>query len=91
MSVVCVGALNRSVAEFGLSEPAKILEKTREIVLETFEKSEEDVKDGMDIALCSWDNKTNELEFAGANNNLYIIENGELQEIKSRQATYRKV
>jgi ligand-binding sensor domain-containing protein/serine phosphatase RsbU (regulator of sigma subunit) len=83
VSVVCVGALNRSVAEFGLSNPAAILEKTREIVLETFEKSEEDVKDGMDISLCSWDKKTNELTFAGANNNLYAIQNGALEEVKA--------
>ena len=53
VSVVCNNALNRSVREYGLTDPGQILDKTREIVIQEFEKSEEEVKDGMDIALCS--------------------------------------
>ncbi|GAB5538849.1 MAG: hypothetical protein Salg2KO_09520 [Salibacteraceae bacterium] len=73
VSVVCSNALNRSVREFGLTEPAKILDKTLEIVIERFEKSEEEVKDGMDIALCALNTKTKELQYAGANNPLWIV------------------
>lgn len=83
VSVVCHGALNRSVREFELNEPAKILDKTREIVIETFSKSKEDVKDGMDVSLCSLDRKTGVLEFAGANNSLYLIKDGEIEEIRA--------
>ena len=36
----------------------------------------------MDIALCSYDMKTQQLEFSGANNPLYIISNGVFTEIK---------
>jgi serine phosphatase RsbU (regulator of sigma subunit) len=53
VSVVCNNGLNRSVREYGLTDPAAILDKTREIVIQEFEKSEEEVKDGMDIALVS--------------------------------------
>ncbi|MBD3637865.1 MAG: SpoIIE family protein phosphatase [Crocinitomicaceae bacterium] len=53
VSVVCNNGLNRSVREYGLTDPGKILDKTREIVIQEFAKSEEEVKDGMDIALCS--------------------------------------
>ncbi|MEX1000797.1 MAG: tetratricopeptide repeat protein [Crocinitomicaceae bacterium] len=53
VSVVCVNGLNRAVREFELTDPGQILDKTREIVISEFEKSEEEVKDGMDIALCS--------------------------------------
>ncbi|MBD3636611.1 MAG: tetratricopeptide repeat protein [Crocinitomicaceae bacterium] len=53
VSVVCNNGLNRSVREYGLTDPGKILDKTRELVIGEFEKSEEEVKDGMDIALCS--------------------------------------
>jgi serine phosphatase RsbU (regulator of sigma subunit) len=53
VSVVCNNGLNRSVREHGLSDPGRILDKTREIVIQEFEKSEDDVKDGMDIALVS--------------------------------------
>jgi tetratricopeptide (TPR) repeat protein len=53
VSVVCSNALNRAVKEFGITEPGKILDKVRELVLETFEKSPGDVQDGMDISLCA--------------------------------------
>ncbi|MEO9533942.1 MAG: SpoIIE family protein phosphatase [Crocinitomicaceae bacterium] len=82
VSVVCNNALNRSVREFGLRNPNFILDKTRELVIETFEKSADQVKDGMDIALCAVNLDTFELEFSGANNPLYHINDGELNEIK---------
>jgi serine phosphatase RsbU (regulator of sigma subunit) len=81
VSVVCNNSLNRSVREFGLTIPGKILTKTRELVIEEFEKSEEVVKDGMDIALCTIEGKT--LKYAGANNPLWLIRNGELLETKA--------
>jgi len=81
VSVVCHNALNRAVREFGLTQPAAILDKTAEIVIENFSKSEEDIKDGMDISLCSYNTKTKELQWAGANNPLWIlkrVDNGKL-------------
>lgn len=81
VSVVCNNGLNRSVREHGLTNPAEILNKTREIVIEEFEKSDEEVKDGMDIAICSL--SENQLQYAGANNPLWIIRNGELLETKA--------
>ncbi len=82
VSVVCNNAMNRAVKEFMLVKPNEILDKTREIVLETFEKSDEDVNDGMDIALCSINTESKKLCFAGANNGLYIVRDGEIIEIK---------
>lgn len=55
VSVVCSNALNRAVKEFDLTDPGKILDKTTDLVLETFEKSNEEVKDGMDISLISFE------------------------------------
>ena len=83
VSVVCHNALNRAVREFGLTQPAAILDKTAEIVIENFSKSEEDIKDGMDISLCSYNTKTKELNWAGANNPLWLLQNGELIETKA--------
>ena len=79
VSVICNNGLNRSVREYGITDPAQILEKTREIVIQEFEKSDEDVKDGMDIAICSLSTVSSssgsyrELKYAGANNPLWII------------------
>ena len=83
VSIVCHNALNRAVREFGLSQPAAILDKTTEIVIENFAKSEENIKDGMDISLCAYNKKTNQLEWSGANNSLWIIQNGNLLETKA--------
>ncbi|MBI3134402.1 MAG: SpoIIE family protein phosphatase [Bacteroidetes bacterium] len=82
VSVLCHNALIRSVKEFGLTLPNEILDKTRELVLETFAKSEDQVNDGMDIALCVLDKKTRKLFFAGANNGLFLIRKEELIEYK---------
>ena len=82
VSVVCSNALNRTVKEFGITEPDKILNKVRELVLETFAKSESDIKDGMDISLCCLNIKTNELIWSGANNPLWYIRENNLNEIK---------
>lgn len=71
VSVVCSSALNRSVKEFGLNRPAEILDKTRELVLETFAKSGTSVRDGMDIALCLI--REGSIVFSGANNPLWIV------------------
>ncbi len=73
VSVVCSNALNRSVLEFKITDPGKILDKTRELVIATFEKSGEEVKDGMDISLCCLNTKTNQLLWAGANNPLWYL------------------
>ncbi len=74
VSVICHNALNRAVREFGLTQPAAILDKTAEIVLENFSKSEDEIYDGMDISICALNTKTKTLEWAGANNPLYIVQ-----------------
>jgi hypothetical protein len=83
VSVICVNGLNRSVREHGLTAPGKILDKTREIVVQEFEKSDEEVKDGMDISLAALAHKAESengerralLQWSGANNPLWIIAN----------------
>ena len=84
MSIVGYNSLNKIVQEYKLSDPAAILNQLNQEVRQTLRQENDitDVKDGMDIALCSLDRSTNTLEFAGANNPLYLIRNNELQIIK---------
>jgi serine phosphatase RsbU (regulator of sigma subunit) len=91
VSIVCSNALTRSIKEFGIEEPGKILDKTRELVVETFEKSGTDVKDGMDISLISKNKITGELKWAGAHNPLWIIESDQVKEIKPDKQPIGKV
>lgn len=83
VSVVCNNALNRSVREYALRDPGEILNQTNTIVKEEFEKSEEGVHDGMDIALCSL--QGNELKYAGAHNPLLVIRKGEMMVVKANK------
>ncbi len=83
VSVVCSNALNRTIKEFGLTETGKILDKTRELVLETFEKSTSEVKDGMDISLLCINSKNKSIFWSGANNPLWYIQDNQLKEIKA--------
>lgn len=73
VSVVCSNSLTRTIKEFGLTEPSAMLDKARELVIETFSQSGAEVKDGMDVSLCKINLRTNKLSFAGANNPLWII------------------
>ena len=61
----------------------EILDKARDIVIQEFEKSETEVRDGMDIAICSL--IEDKLEYAGAHNPLWIIRNGILIETKANK------
>lgn len=80
VSVVCSNALNRSLLEFGIKDPGKILDRTRELVLETFSRSDKNVYDGMDISLAAVSD--HEIRWAGANNPLWIVEDGVVHEYK---------
>jgi serine phosphatase RsbU (regulator of sigma subunit) len=91
VSVVCSNALNRAVKEFGIILPGMILDKVRELVEETFEKSESDVKDGMDISILSLNRRTNELKWAGANNPLLLMRGKQLNEYKPNKQPIGKV
>ena len=83
VSLVCSSALNRSIKEFQLTETGKILDKTRELVVETFEKSSTDVKDGMDISLLCIDTVHKKIFWSGANNPLWYVTENEFVEIKA--------
>ncbi len=73
VSVVCSNALSRCVKEFKLTDVGNILDKARELVIENFKKSGQEVKDGMDISLLVKDLRTNIYTWAGANNSLWIV------------------
>ncbi|NOQ71146.1 MAG: SpoIIE family protein phosphatase [Crocinitomix sp.] len=83
VSVICHNALNRAVREYRLTDPGEILDKVRSIVIEEFGESDDDVKDGMDIALCAL--KGNHLKYAGAHNPLWILRNNEIIETKANK------
>ncbi|MBL7887942.1 MAG: tetratricopeptide repeat protein [Bacteroidia bacterium] len=85
MSIVGYNLLSKAVNELGLSRPALILNSLSKGIGKTLRQTgrETELKDGMDIALCSLDKNTNMLEYAGAYNPLYIVREGKLIELPS--------
>jgi serine phosphatase RsbU (regulator of sigma subunit) len=90
VSMVGHNCLNRTVHEFGLTRPDEILNKLTELVEGTFvhkdsQYTEEEIKDGMDISLCCIDLEKRQLEWAGANNPLWMLRNGAMNEITANK------
>jgi len=85
VSVVCNNALNNSIKQFNKISPGEILDKTTDLVIRQFEKSDEQVQDGMDIALCAFNTKTRILSYAGANTPLWIVRGEEIIEFKANR------
>ncbi|MDP1800377.1 MAG: tetratricopeptide repeat protein [Bacteroidota bacterium] len=88
VSIVCSNAMDKAVKEFRLTDPGKILDKTTDLVLETFAKSGDEIKDGMDISLLCIDKQAKKIFWSGANNPLWFILPGngspiELTQIKA--------
>lgn len=83
VSMIGNNGLNTCVNEYGLSKPSQILDALNKYVEETFEKSEDEVNDGMDIALCLIDFEQKKLEYSGANMPLYKVSASVLDVIKA--------
>ncbi|XOV69341.1 MAG: tetratricopeptide repeat protein [Fluviicola sp.] len=74
MSMLGFGFLNEIVIERDTSDAAEILNQLRsKIIAALGEQGENQARDGMDVSICVWNRKTNELQYAGANNPLWII------------------
>ncbi|HEY6162013.1 MAG TPA: SpoIIE family protein phosphatase [Bacteroidia bacterium] len=85
VSVMGANGLNRCVKEFGLIKPSDIMDKLTDLIIETFDASDSEVKDGMDMSLLAIDKKTRKIEFCGANNPLWVVRKatGTVEEIKA--------
>lgn len=84
MSMIGNTLLNQIVNEKNIIKPSDILnllhERVRQSLKQDLENNE--TRDGMDLALCVFDDKRGILKYAGANRPIYIIRGGILQEYK---------
>ena len=86
MSLVGANGLNSAFKEHKLSKPGLILDDLNRYANEALNKSADDsIRDGMDITLCSINSKEMKLKFAGANNPVYLIRDGELEIYKTNK------
>ena len=75
MSMLGAAFLNETVNKEYITQPAVILRRLRKEVIRFLQQRGEsgEQKDGMDIALCSIDYEKMKLQFAGANNPLFLV------------------
>lgn len=87
MSIVGFNLLNKAIHENKCDDPADILNQVNidltETLKQTFEESA--VKDGMEISLCKWNKKKNELLFAGANTIIYHMRDHKINIVKGNK------
>ena len=85
MSMLGISFLNEIIIEKGIHDPGKILNQLREEIVTALNQqgSNEESTDGMDMSLCCFDFSSNTLEYACANNGIYIIRENEVIKLKA--------
>jgi len=85
MSIIGNNLLNQTLKNPEIGSPAEALDFVDAELKKILNKNAEDkqLRDGMDMALCSIDMQDKFLEYAGANNPVYIIRNKELIILKA--------
>ena len=92
VSVVCSNSLNQSLEIHNKVNPADILDQTNLLVVDSLANNNDIIRDGMDIALCSLDRSTGQLNYSGANNGLYIIKsNRDVQQLIEYKGTRQHI
>ncbi len=84
MSIIGNNMLYESVIVFKSTKPSEILDNLQLMIKERLNQGgKHDSKDGMDMALISYNPDTRELEFAGARNPLLHVRDGVITEYKA--------
>lgn len=81
MSLVGNTLLNQTINRSTISNPAQALDYINQQLPKTIKSksSTGTIKDGMEIAMCDFNFDTLTMQFAGANSNIYIVRNKEIQ------------
>lgn len=82
MSLLNISFLNEALVEKSFRDTDKILNDVRSNVIKALNPDGKgEAKDGMDSVLCSIDLKNNILQVSCANNPVWILQNGEINEV----------
>ncbi len=84
MSMLGNSFLNEIIVDNKIFKADAILNKLRAKIIKALQQEgNSEQKDGMDICLCVWNKIDNTLEFAGANNPMWLLRNNEIMEFKA--------
>jgi len=84
MSIIGFELLRSITTVQRIDDSAEILNRLNKGVNATFSANSDDVsvKDGMDVAFCVIDKKAKKVQFSGAFNNMYIVRDNKILEVK---------
>lgn len=84
MSIIGFNLLDQAINKQKLTKPAEILKFINKGIIQTLQQHQVDakIKDGMDIAFCTYHRDKKIIEYAGVYNPLFVIRSGELIEYK---------
>ncbi|MFH2141722.1 MAG: 7TM diverse intracellular signaling domain-containing protein [Bacteroidota bacterium] len=101
MSMLGITFLNEIVRKEEITNAADVLNQLRKSVVASLKQQGRSMeqKDGMDISFCVIDTKTNILQFAGANNQIYLVRRqqsevavgSEMHNLQTTTADYRLI
>ncbi|OFY86311.1 MAG: hypothetical protein A3F72_10920 [Bacteroidetes bacterium RIFCSPLOWO2_12_FULL_35_15] len=84
MSMLGINFLNEIIIERKIKNPALILDILREEIIRNLNpEGAEEAKDGMDAVICVYDMQNKRMDFAAANNPLWLNRNGVITEYKA--------
>jgi serine phosphatase RsbU (regulator of sigma subunit) len=85
MSIISNALLNQTTKNPDINSPAEALDYVNHELPKNLKAQQkgEIIRDGMDLTMCAFDFANRKIEFAGANNSLYVFTEGELKEIKA--------
>lgn len=75
MSMLGISSLNKIVGEKAIRAPNEVLNELRVEIINALNRdgNKEEVKDGMDMTLCRYNKTSRTLEYAAANNPLWLV------------------
>ena len=75
MSMLGISILNEIITKRDLNPPNEVLDELRKRIKKSLHQKGQDgqTQDGMDIAMCVIDNESNEIQFSGAFNPMYVF------------------
>jgi serine phosphatase RsbU (regulator of sigma subunit) len=92
MSMLNIASLNESQINSAAMSPAGILDHARRRIIEHLNHHEEqsEAKDGMDAIVISISSDFKKLTWAAANNSLWLVRNGDVQQLKGDKMSVGK-
>ncbi|MCW3084673.1 MAG: protein serine/threonine phosphatase [Bacteroidetes bacterium] len=89
MSMIGIDKLNQSLIDKKIEDPSEILSALNISIKKALKQRDDSAasKDGMDIALCSFNKQTMQLQYAGANRPLWLLRGNEIIEYKPTKAS----